>query len=269
MIRPRLRPFGVRGAIQRNFPSSMSKNLLLLVAGVLIGFAVGFLITNSVTKPSAPSIAAAARPAPDGAAGPLRPEQVGGDLPPGHPDVNGGAGSGGAGTAVSTSPEAQAAMDKADRAPKDFQAQFEAGRVFYGSRDYAKAVLYLERALAIKGNDFDALVLMGNAKYDAQDFNAAENFYTRALALKPGSADVQTDLGNTYFNRGDYDRALAEYRKSLAHDPDHVNSWRNIAAAAFQKGDKAAAAEAVEQLSRLSPQSEELPAYRQKLSQMP
>lgn len=250
----------------------MSKNLLLLAAGVLLGFAVGFLITNSVTKPSAP-VAAAARPASDDAAGPLRPEQVGGDLPPGHPDVNGGAGGVGsaasaAGSAASTSAEAQTAMDKADRAPKDFQAQFEAGRVFYGLHDYAKAALYLERALALKGNDFDALTLLGNAKYDAQDFAAAENFYTRALAVRPGSPDVQTDLGNTYFNRGDYDRAIAEYRKSVAQDPNHVNSWRNIAAAAFQKGDKAAAAEAVEQLSRLSPQSEELPAYRQKLSQM-
>jgi tetratricopeptide (TPR) repeat protein len=245
----------------------MSKNLLLLVAGVVVGFAFGFFITNSVTKPSAQA-AAAARPAPDGSAGPLRPEQVGGDLPPGHPEVNGGAAPGGAGSAASTSAEAQTAMDKADRAPKDFQAQLEAGRVFYGLHDYAKATLYLKRALVLKDNDFDALVLMGNAKYDVQDFAAAENFYTRALAVKPGSADVQTDLGNTYFNRGDYDRALAEYRKSVAQDPNHVNSWRNIAAAAFQKGDKAAAAEAVEQLSRLSPQSEELPAYREKLSQM-
>ena len=243
----------------------MSKNLIYCVAGVVLGFAVGFFITNAVTKPGAPA-AAAARTSPDGAAGPLRPEQVGGDLPPGHPDVNGGAN---AGAAASTPAEAQTATDKADRAPKDFQAQFDAARVFYELHDYPKAAVYLERALAIKGNDFDALVLMGNAKYDAQDFASAETFYQRALAVKPGSPDVQTDLGNTYFNRGDYDRALAEYRKSVAQDPNHVNSWRNIAAAAFQKGDKAAAAEAVEQLSRLSPQSEELPAYRQKLSQMP
>ncbi|HEX7955332.1 MAG TPA: tetratricopeptide repeat protein, partial [Pyrinomonadaceae bacterium] len=94
-------------------------------------------------------------------------------------------------------------------------------------------------------------------------------FYKRALAVKPGSPDVQTDLGNTYFNRGDYDRALAEYRKSVALDPGHANSWRNIAAAAFQKGDKAAAQEAVEQLARIAPQSQELESYRRKLSEMP
>ena len=241
----------------------MSKNLLYCVAGVVIGFSVGFLITNAVTKPSAP--AAAARTAADGSARPLSPDQMGGELPPGHPTVNGGGGA----SVASTSAEAQSAMEKADRAPKDFRAQVEAARVFYGLHDYAKAAVYLDRALALKADDYDALVLMGNTKYDAQDFDAAETFYKRALAVRPGSPDVQTDLGNTYFNRGDYDRALAEYRRSVARDPNHVNSWRNIAAAAFQKGDKATAAEAVEQLARLSPQSQELPAYRERLSQMP
>jgi tetratricopeptide (TPR) repeat protein len=110
---------------------------------------------------------------------------------------------------------------------------------------------------------------LGNAKYDARDFGAAATFNERALAAKPDSPDVRTDLGNTYFNRGDYDRAVAEYRKSIAVDPGHVNSWRNIAAAALQKGDKATAAEAVEQLTRLAPQSPETEAFRRKLADLP
>jgi tetratricopeptide (TPR) repeat protein len=178
-------------------------------------------------------------------------------------------GAGGGGSAASTSAEAQAAMDKADRSPKDFAAQSEAARVFYGLHDYDKAALYAERALKLKGADFDTLVLMGNAKYDAKDFAAAAVFYERALAVKPASPDVRTDLGNTYFNRDDLDRALAEYRKSVAVDPDHVNSWRNIAAASLRKGDKAAAEEAVTQLSRLAPQNPETEAYRQRIAQMP
>jgi tetratricopeptide (TPR) repeat protein len=246
----------------------MSKNVLLCFLGVVVGFAVGFLITNAVTKPVGGG--APARAAASGEAGALRPEQVGGQLPPGHPEVGtGGEAAGGAATAANTSAEAQGAMDRADRSPKDFQAQTEAARIFYGLHDYDKAALYLERALKLKGNDFDALVLMGNTKYDARDYAAAETFYERALGVKPNSPDVRTDLGNTFFNRGDYERALAEYRKSVTLDPDHVNSWRNIAAAALQKGDKAAAAEAVGQLSRLAPESQETEAYRRKLAEMP
>jgi tetratricopeptide (TPR) repeat protein len=243
----------------------MSKNLLLCALGVVLGFLVGFLITNAITKP-VPQ-AAQARAGGGGQARPLGPDQMGGELPAGHPEIPGGGGGGG--TAASTSAEAQGAMDRADRAPKDFRAQLEAARVFYGLRDYDKAALYADRALKIKGGDYDALVLMGNTKYDAQDFAAAQTFYERALAVRSDSPDVRTDLGNTFFNRGDYDRAIAEYRKSVRMDPTHFNSWRNIAAASLQKGDKAAAAEAVEQLTRLAPQNPETETFRRRLAEMP
>lgn len=246
----------------------MLKNLLLCAIGVAVGFIVGFVIIDKVTQPFAGGGTAARAASTGGDARPLNPDQMGGELPPGHPSVEGGAG-GGTGAAASTSPAAQAAMEKADDSPKDFAAQAEAARVFYGLHDYDKAALYADRALKLKGTDFDTLVLMGNAKYDAKDFAAAATFYERALAVKPASPDVRTDLGNTHFNRGDYDRALAEYRKSLAVDPDHANSWRNIAAAALRKNDRKTAEEAVAQLSRLSPQSQEVEAYRQRIAQMP
>jgi tetratricopeptide (TPR) repeat protein len=248
----------------------MSKNFLICALGIALGFVLGFFITNAVAPPLAPASSSPARAASDSQAGPLRPEQVSGDLPQGHPPVGDDAGdAGGGGSAASTSSEAQAAMDKADRAPKEFQPQLDAARVFYGLHDYDKAALYANRALALKSNDLDALTLLGNAKYDARDFEAAATFYERALAVRPDSPDIRTDLGNTYFNRGDYDRAVDEYRKSVKIDPDHLNSWKNLAAAALRKRDKALLSEAVEQLSRIAPQSEDAESYRQQLSQMP
>ena len=245
----------------------MPKNLLLCALGILLGFILGFFITNAITKPG--TQVAQARPAAGGGgeARPLGPDQLGGELPPGHPEVPGGGA--GAGAPASTSAEAQGAMEKADRAPNDFKAQLDAARVFYELHDLNKAALYADRALKLKGSDFDALVVMGNAKYDAQDFDAAQTFYERALAVKPDSPDVRTDLGNTFFNRKDFERAIAEYRRSVRIDPGHVNSWRNIAAAALQKGDKTSASEAVEQLTRLAPQSPETEAFRRKLAELP
>lgn len=247
----------------------MSKNFLICAAGIALGFVLGFFITNAVAPPQPPATASPARAAADSQAGPLRPDQAAGELPQGHPPVDDDAGTSGGASAASTSSEAQAAMDKADRAPKEFQPQLDAARVFYGLHDWDKAVLYGNRALALKGNDFDALALLGNAKYDARDFAAAQGFYERALAVRPDSPDVRTDLGNTYFNRDDYDRAVAEYRKSIAIDPDHLNTWKNLAAAALRKRDKALLAEAVAQLTRIAPHGEETESYRQQLSQMP
>lgn len=250
----------------------MPKNFLICALGIALGFVLGFFITNAVAPPRANVPSASARAASDAQAGPLKPEQVSGDLPQGHPpvgDEDSAGGADGARSAASISSEAQAAMDKADRAPKEFQPQLDAARVFYGLHDFDKTVLYGNRALALKSNDFDALTILGNAKYDAQDFDAAAGFYERALAIRPDSPDVRTDLGNTYFNRNDYERAVAEYRKSVALDPNHLNSWKNLAAAALRKRDKPLLSQAVEQLSRIAPQSEETESYRQQLSQMP
>src|SRR2546423_11233187 len=100
----------------------MQKNVLLCAVGVVLGFAVGFFVANSITRPGAQ--VASARPASDAAAGPLGPEQAGGPLPPGHPDIGkAGEGEGAPPTAPSTSADAQAAMGKADRSPQDLQAQ--------------------------------------------------------------------------------------------------------------------------------------------------
>ncbi|HEV2861088.1 MAG TPA: tetratricopeptide repeat protein [Pyrinomonadaceae bacterium] len=248
----------------------MSKNLLYCSLGLVLGLVIGFFVTNPLTRPGAQTLRQPAAATTD--AGPLDAEQAGGELPPGHPDIGGadtpGAG-GGTGTAASTSAEAQGAMDRADRDPKDFKAQKEAGEVFYGLHDYEKASLYFGRALALKADDFATLVAAGNARYDAGDFAAAAPLYERALALRPDSADVRTDYGNTFFQRQDYARALAEYRKSVAVDPTHVNSWRNLAVAAINLNDKAAASEALEKLAALTPQSPQVETLRQKLAELP
>jgi tetratricopeptide (TPR) repeat protein len=245
----------------------MSKNIIYCVLGTILGFAIGFFVANSLTNPGVRVVSNA--PASGGEAGPLKPEEMGGSLPPGHPEV--GSETEGGGSAAATSPEAQSSMDKADRSPKDFQAQMTAARIFYNLGDYEKAALYGERALALQPKDFDALVLLGNSKYDQEEFAAAAPFYERALEIKPASPDVRTDLGNTFFRRrpADYTRAIAEYRKTLAIDPAHETTWKNLAAAALNLKDKATATEAIEKLSAINPQNPELAGLRAKIETLP
>src|SRR5918912_581449 len=98
----------------------MKENILFTIAGLVLGFFVGFFMANSTgagrqPPPGAPAATDSAR------------------LPPGHPDVNG---DGGAGSAASSSAQAQRAMDAADRNPKDFAAQVRAAAVFYQLSSY-------------------------------------------------------------------------------------------------------------------------------------
>jgi tetratricopeptide (TPR) repeat protein len=243
----------------------MIRSALFCLLGLAIGSGLGFFVANNSAPPSA-AVAPGAQSKGPGAAGPLSPEQLDGELPPGHPDPaanttpNPNDKSGGA----ATSPRIQQAMAEADSKPKDYDAQINAAAAFYNNQAFDKAEIYLKRALAARPNDFDALSGLGNVKYDQEDYAAAQGYYEKALAQKK-DPDVQTDLGNAYFKRKDFARAIAEYRKAIAINPKHEKAWQNIAAAAVQNGDKQTAREAVEKLTAINPQNPALPSFRESL----
>ena len=248
----------------------MNKNILCCAAGIIAGLVIGFFAANatgtsSSTRTSPSSVAQGGGGGGDAttSARPLDPSET--ELPPDHPSIDG------AGSAASSSPQAQAAMERADRNLKDFDAQREAAATFYQLGAYDKAALYLERALKLRPEDVDTLTAIGNVKYDRGDYLGAASFYERSLALKPDDPDVRTDLGNTFFQRQppDYDRAIAEYRRSIAVDPRHEKSWQNIAAAAIQKRDKTTARQAVERLAAINPQNPALASLRRSIEGLP
>lgn len=255
----------------------MSKNILLCVLGLALGFGAGFFLANKLSSNMAALAPAAAAPSASasrqttGEAPPLDPMQAGAPLPPGHPDVNAANPNADPNGVAATNPEAQAAMESADRAPKDFDLQMNAATTFYKLKAYEKASLYLQRAVDLKPKDADALVAMANTKYDMGDFPSAASFYERALAVQPNNTDAQTDLGNTYFQRQppDFRRAIEEYRKTLKIDPRHEKALQNIAAAALQLGDKQAAREAIEELSKVNPNNQYLEGLRSNLESRP
>ncbi|HZH89831.1 MAG TPA: tetratricopeptide repeat protein [Pyrinomonadaceae bacterium] len=253
----------------------MSKNILLCLLGLTLGFGVGFFLANKITGniPAVPAVAANAPGAATDLAPPLDPTQAGAPLPPGHPDINSAAAAANSNPngVAATNAEAQAAMESADSKPKDFDLQMNAATIFYKLKAFDKAALYLQRAIDLKPRDADALSAMGNTKYDAGDFVAAAGFYERVLAVQPQNADVQTDLGNTYFQRQppDFRRAIEEYRKTLKIDPRHEKALQNIAAAALQLGDKASALEAVRQLASVNPSNPTLEVLRERAEAIP
>ena len=229
----------------------MTKNILYSVAGVVLGFFIGFFIANFGERPRPAALS--------------NQTQAGGQVPPGHPNVNEG---GAPGSAAASSAQAQSAMDEADRNPQDFTAQIRAAAIFYQLSSFDKASLYLTRALALKPDDPDALTGMAHTKYDTGDFAGAATYYEKVLAQRPNDADLRSDFGSTYSRRQppDYDRAIAEYRKALAIDPGHEQTMVRLADAALHKGDKAAAREAIDKLAVINPSNPSLASLRSKLN---
>lgn len=238
----------------------MKKNILYSVAGILLGFFLGFTVANFGGRTR---LALNTAPASNGSARGSAPGE-GGQLPPGHPNINGD--TAGASPA-SSSAQAQAAMDEADRNPKDFTAQIRAAAIFFQLGSMDKAELYLNRSLALKPDDPDALTGMGQTKYEQGDYTTAATYFEKVLAKNPDDADLRADLGNTYARRSppDYARAIAEYNKALAANPKNEQALEGLASAALQKGDKAAARDAVEKLAGVNPSNPALASLRSKL----
>jgi tetratricopeptide (TPR) repeat protein len=254
----------------------MNKNILLCVLGLALGFGAGFFLANRVTGgvANAPQATASRPAAASDSAPPLDPNQAGAPLPPGHPDVSGAAATtenANPNGVAATNPEAQAAMEAADRKPQDFDLQMTAANTFARLKATDKATLYLERAVKLQPKDTDALIALANTKYDAGDYTTAASFYERALAVQPQNTEAQTDLGNTYFLRQppDFKRAIEEYRKTLKVNPRHEKALQNIAAAAIELGDKSTARDTLDQLSKVNPNNAFLEGLRAKLESQP
>jgi tetratricopeptide (TPR) repeat protein len=213
-------------------------NVLFGIIGILLGVIVGFFGANYLNRTAgqAPNVLP---PAPASA-------------PAGKP---GGA----------MIPEVAAALDKAKNEPDNFDAQKQAGMMYYRIKNFPEALRYLTQANRINPEDRETTVTLGNINFDAEKYPEAEKFYLAALEQKPDDVDVRTDLGLTFFFRQprDIDRAIAEYRKALEYDPKHELTLQNLCAALKEKGDKEALAEAVKRLEAVNPQNAALPKLRQ------
>lgn len=123
-------------------------------------------------------------------------------------------------------------LERARSNPKDFDAQIKAAQLYYQIQRYDPAIEFLLKANQIKPDDYQTLVLLGVANLDAGHYEVAEKWYQAALMKK--SDDVVTLSG--------------------------------MAAATLARGDGKAAAQAIANLEKVDPTSEDLPQFKQKLA---
>ncbi|CAN5461404.1 hypothetical protein BH20ACI1_BH20ACI1_12750 [soil metagenome] len=223
----------------------MDKDKILYgVIGLLAGCIIGFLFANNLNQ-SQVQVASIVPPTTES----IPPASQ--NLPPDHPQV-------GNNTDAPTGaplPEVTEALKKAEAQPNDFNAQLEAGDLYYQIQRFDEAAKFYERAAKLRSDNPEVLTKTGNAFFDAEQYEAAEKWYTAALAIKPDDTNVRTDLGLTFYLRNppDVERAIKEYRTSLEKNPTHELSLQNLIVALKEKGDTKAAQEAIDRLAKINP----------------
>ncbi|HEU4836345.1 MAG TPA: tetratricopeptide repeat protein [Pyrinomonadaceae bacterium] len=155
-----------------------------------------------------------------------------GALPSDHPPVGGGGQN--AQNPQAMFAQVQAALEKARTEPQNFEAQVQAADLYYQIQRFDQAIEYLLKANQLKPADYRTVVLLGMVNLDAAHYDQAEKWYRAAMKMK--SDDVMVLSG--------------------------------LAATTLQKGDAKAAEDAIAQLEKVDPNSEDLPQFRDKLASL-
>jgi tetratricopeptide (TPR) repeat protein len=152
------------------------------------------------------------------------------NLPADHPPV----GAQNAGDPAAQREQVMAQIEKARNEPNNFEAQVQAADLYYQIQRYDQALEYLLKANTLKPTDYRTVVFLGMVNLDAGHYDQAEKWYRAALKMK--SDDVMVLAG--------------------------------LAATTLQKGDAKAAEDAIAQLEKVDPNSEDLPQFRTRLASL-
>ena len=130
--------------------------------------------------------------------------------------------------------QVSASLEKARTEPNNFDAQVKAAELYYQIQQYDKAIEYLIKANQLKPTDYRTVTLLGVVNLDAGHYDTAEKWYRVATKMK--SDDVMVLSGLAY--------------------------------STLQRGDAKAAEDAIAQLEKASPNSLDLPQFKERLASL-
>jgi tetratricopeptide (TPR) repeat protein len=128
--------------------------------------------------------------------------------------------------------EVTAQLEKARNEPKNFEAQVKAAELFYQIQRYDPAIEFLLKANQLRPDDYQTVLALGLVNLDAGHYEVSEKWY-RAAVLKKG---------------------------------DDVAALAGLAAATLGKGDAKEAEQAIANLEKVAPTSEDLPRFKDRLA---
>lgn len=152
------------------------------------------------------------------------------NMPSDHPPV--GAPNAGGGNPEQVRAQVTADIEKARNEPKNFDAQVKAAELYYRIGRFDQAIEFLLKANQLKPTDYNTVVTLGMVNFDAGHYEPAEKWFRAAIKMKPDDVTVLEGLTET----------------------------------TLQKKDAKGAEEAIAQLEKADPNSQELPRFREMLS---
>ena len=249
-----------------------TKFVLIFVAGVILGFVIGFALANDINQKEQ-----------DKQRTLLSEQKAGGAKKVAEPGAGAQATNGDAESFPTvTDEQLKNAVAKADATPGDVELQKKVGQALYvyawqtGNASILPDVArILKRAHEADPKDYKTTVLAGDAHFliaragDTKQVIEARKLYEAALASKPDDAVVRTSFGLTYFydRPSNPQRAIREYRRALQSDPRSELPLQSLAAALIETKGFDEAEKRLNELEQVNSANGELANLRAQLEQ--
>jgi tetratricopeptide (TPR) repeat protein len=232
------------------------------LAGILVGFVVGFLTASSFNR----SVI----------------NQLRGEVETARTSQSSVSNSG---SETLSDEEIRDKIAEADQNPTNAVFQKNLGLALYrygamknDTKLISESVRLLERASKLQPSDNDVTIGLGNAWFDigyankdASAFDKARGYYLSVLSKIPQDADVRTDLGMTYFltDPPDDKKATEQFKLALAADPKNEKALQFIIQSLARQGDNTSAQKYLEKLREYYPADDSIDSLTKQIGSQP
>ena len=237
-----------------------TKLIAVAAAGLLVGFAAGFLVANSLNRSELDAVRSQLATA--GNAGPAGTQPSSMEL---------------------SAEEIRAKIAEADQNPENFGYQKTLGLALYTYAAMKQDAVLLEdvakllgRAYELNPNDYDVLVSYGNVSFDLgrirkdEKLNLrARELYNEALKKNEKDANVRTSLGVSFLETENPDpgEAIEQLKAAVGIDPKNGKALRYLAKAYDENGDMESAAKFLKELKTVDPEDPAIPELEKKIQE--
>jgi tetratricopeptide (TPR) repeat protein len=228
---------------------TVNRKYVIALMGLVAGFFVSFLWTQSINKNNAaPPTNSVASGMPGGAAG--------------------ATGSGGQQAMMG---QVQQVIEKAKSNPNDFQAQIEAAKVFNQVGRKAETAEYLKKAYDVNAVEFvkrcstdlqGALPFIAMYYDEQKNYDESDRWIRRALDAAPNDNEMRIELAAAYLQREppQPDKAIQELLAELKSNPKDGHALGHLVEAYALKKDVRNAEDAFDRLKTTDPANQRIAA---------
>jgi tetratricopeptide (TPR) repeat protein len=110
--------------------------------------------------------------------------------------------------------------------PSDWQPLSYLATAWQGKKDFARALEFLDKAVAQKSDEPSLLNNRGNIHRDRGDLERAFDDYDKSLSIK-AITSAYSNRGLTWRVKGNLDSAVEDFNRALSLDPANVDAFTN------------------------------------------